>query len=188
MLQRCKPFNVTIFMSQSATLYRVSKDTFKHLKESAGQQQFEISSAKDYALFQGSFMGLEYVLSKGQDDSTIELVNKIFTPNQSFGVEDFDSLTSDEKFEFYENLVFYLDSDTISKLCIFLTSMTEIEVQAKFDADELNENGIYPNQWNNDDSLDVAFGKRQIIQDFKELKAVITKADQEQDYIFVYVG
>jgi hypothetical protein len=64
-------------MSQSATLYRISNDTFRQLEASVDRPQFEISSAKNYTTFQGSFMGLEYILSKGQDIPTTKIINEI---------------------------------------------------------------------------------------------------------------
>ena len=45
-------------MSQTATLYRISSDTFEQLVESGNNREFDITSVKDQATFQGSFMGL----------------------------------------------------------------------------------------------------------------------------------
>jgi hypothetical protein len=87
-------------MSQSATLYRISNDTFRQLETSAGRPQFEISSAKNYTTFQGSFMGLEYILSKGQDIPTTEIINEIFNPTQSLGRQDIERLSLEEQMEF----------------------------------------------------------------------------------------
>ena len=175
-------------MSQSATLYRISKDTFRQLKESTGQEQFDISLAKNYAKFQGSFMGLKYVLSKGQYEPTTELVNKIFNPQQSLGKQDFDSLTPEEQFELYETQISYLDTDVISKLNNFLNQVSDVDIQSKYDADELNENGIYPEVWHNENSPNQAFNELQLLQDFGELKKIINQADKEGDYILVFVG
>jgi hypothetical protein len=177
-------------MSQSATLYRVSKDIFKLLDKPGNKQKFDIDSAKGHALFQGSFIGLEYILSKGQDNSTTELISEIFNPKQSLGGQGLESLTPEEQFEFYESGLFipYLDLSTISKLNDFIGNVSHTDLRSKYDAAELNNNGIYPEVWHNDNSPDQAYNERHILEDFEELKTIIKQADMDKDYIFVFVG
>lgn len=177
-------------MSQSATLYRISQDLFKQLDNPNDKQKFDINVAKSYSTFQGSFMGLEYLLSKGQDNLTTELVNEIFNPKQSLGGQEFESLTPEQQFEFYESGLFipYLDTSIISKLNDFINNVSQTDIGSKYDAEELNDNGIYPEVWHNDDSADKAYNKRQILEDFEELKTIIKQADTENDYILVFIG
>ncbi|GAB2843265.1 DUF1877 family protein [Ferruginibacter profundus] len=177
-------------MSQSATLYRISQDTFKQLDKPDNKQKFDINSAKSYSIFQGSFMALEYILSKGQSNSTTELVNEIFNPTHSLGEHFFESLTPEEQFEFYESGLFiqYLDKSTISQLNVLIAKISSLEISSKYNAKELNNNGIYPRVWHNDNSPDQAYNERHILEDFEELKNIIKQADAEQDYIFVFVG
>lgn len=177
-------------MSQSATLYRISNETFRQLETSADSPQFEISSAKNYRTFQGSFMGLEYILSKGQNNSTTEIINEIFNPTKSLGGHDIEKLSLEEQMEFYENggVIYYLDSITISRLNNLLDTFSEADIQTKYDANELNDNGIYPSVWHNDNSPDQAYNRRHILEDFIELKTIINEARQENDYIIVFVG
>jgi hypothetical protein len=135
-------------------------------------------------------MALEYILSKGQNNSTTELVNEIFNPKHSLGGQNFESLTPKEQFEFYESGLFipYLDISTISKLNDFLTNISQTDVSSKYNTNELNNNGIYPEVWHNDNSPDQAYNERHILEDLEELKTIIKKADTEKDYIFVFVG
>jgi hypothetical protein len=177
-------------MSQSATLYRISTDSFKMLDEPDNKQKFKINSAKSYSIFQGSFMALEYILSKGQNNSTTQLVNEIFNPRQSLGRQTIETLTPEEQFEFYESGFFipYLDISTISKLNVFLTNTSQRDISSKYDANELNDNGIYPEVWHNDNSPNLSYNQRHIMEDLEELKQIINKADIEQDYIFVFIG
>lgn len=176
-------------MSQSTTLFRISPDTFGQLLKSESPQ-FDIASAKSHAIFQGSFMGLEYILSKGQDASTIELVREIFNPRLSLGGQDLSSLTPEEQLEFYESedSISYLDTTSISKLNAFLEKVSETDIQSKYDAQELNDNGIYPEVWHNDNSPDQAYNLRHILEDLEELKAIVNQADKQGDFIFVFVG
>jgi hypothetical protein len=177
-------------MSQSATLYRVSQDFFEQLNNQGHKQKFDVDAAKSYSVFQGSFMALEFILSKGQDKSIAELVNEMFFPKQSIGDQQIDSLTPEEQFEFYESGFFipYLDISTISKLNNFIANISQTDIGSRYDAKELNDNGIYPGVWHNDDSPDQAYNERHILEDFNELKSIIKQADTEKDYILVFVG
>ena len=177
-------------MSQSATLYRVSQNTFNQLLNPDNKQKFDINSAKSHSVFQGSFMGLEYILSKGQDNSTIELVNEIFNPKQSVGGQNFKSLTPDEQFEFYESglIIPYLDIPTISKLYDSLANISQADIGSKYDAKDLNDNGIYPEVWHNDNSPGQSYNEQHLLKDYEELKTIIKHADNEQDYILVFIG
>jgi len=177
-------------MSQSATLYRISQDIFNQLDKPNNKQKFDRHSAKSYSIFQGTFMGLEYVLSKGQDNSTTELINEIFNPKLSLGGQDFENLTPEQQFEFYESELFipYLGKSTISKLNDFFSNISLTDIRAKYNAKELNDNRIYPGVWHNDNSPDNAYNERDICEGFEELKAIFNKANTEKDYIFVFVG
>jgi len=177
-------------MSQAATLYRISADTFLKLVNSDNNPQFDTASAKDHAIFQGSFMGLEFVLSKGKDDSTTELIREVFNPRLSLGEQDFNSLTFEEQLEFYESggTISYLDTSSISKLNAFLEQVSETDIQSNYDAIELNDNGIYPEVWHNDSSSDQGYNLRHILDDLKELNAIVNHANNQGDYILVFVG
>ncbi len=177
-------------MSQSATFYRVSQNTFRQLENSNNKKHFDISTAKDYTTLQGSFMALEYILSKAQDPYAIELINELFNPTQSLGEPDLESLTLEEKMEFYENggAIQYLDNVTISKLSGLLDKFSESDIHSKYDSNELNSNRIYPEVWHNDNSPDQAYNERHILDDFVPLKKIIKQAADDMDYILVFAG
>ena len=48
-------------MSQSATLYRISQDNFEQIERSKGNLRFDMDSSKSFAIFQGTFMALEFI-------------------------------------------------------------------------------------------------------------------------------
>jgi Domain of unknown function (DUF1877) len=177
-------------MSKSATLYRVSKDTFEQLKSSDNSRKFDSSSTKSFATFQGSFVGLEYILTKGQDQLTTELLSEIFNPKEALGRQKFESLTPEEQFEFYESGSFipYLDTTEISEINDLLDGVKGADIHAKYDAKEFNSNGIYPSVWHNDNSPDQAINKRHLLEDLTKLKTIIMQADQDKDFILVFVG
>jgi hypothetical protein len=177
-------------MSQAATLYRVSQDAFEQLNKPHNKQRFDTNSAKSYSVFDGSFMALEYILSKGKDHTTIELIKEIFNPKQALGGQEIERLPPEEQFEFYESGLFipYQDPPTISKLNEFIGNISQADIHSNYDAKELNDNGIYPGVWHNDNSPDKAYNERQLLEDLEELKTIVNLANTEKDYIFVFVG
>lgn len=175
-------------MSQSTTLYRISKDKFNEL-ETSGGSSFEPSWAKNYITLQGSFMALEFILSKDQDDSTLEQIQELFSPAQSIGDQiGIDDLDSFEEFDFDAMPIPYIDTETIGNIHKALDKISTAEIESLYDADELNSNGIYPEIWQDDDSQDQAFNFRHVSDDFTELKSIIKKAAEEGDYIVVFEG
>lgn len=177
-------------MSQSATLYRISKDNFELYKNSNAGLQFKISSAKNYIVINGTFMGLEYILSKGLGDSAVELIKEIFNPTTTIVPQNFESLSIEAKCHLYENgnVIPYLDIITISKLNSILTNLTESDLQLIYNANEFNEAGIYPQAWSTNNSPNEAFNVIHLKDDFIALKEIIQHAYKEQDYIFIFIG
>ena len=179
-------------MSQAATLYRISNQNFIKLEKLDNKNQFDFNShSKDATTFEGSFMALEYILSKGQENLVSELINEIFSPKKSFGVFDISSATTDEEIDFIlknsDTFIHYLDTKTISKLNHFLDKVSETDIHLKYSSKELNENGIYPRVWHDDDSKDFVYNKRQILEDLVKLKSIFSRATKENDYILVFI-
>jgi hypothetical protein len=179
-------------MSQSATLYRVSQDSLMQLTSSVDKQPFDISAmAKGYSIFAGTFMGLAFILSKGQNAATAALVSEIFEPKRSLLRAWYDGLSPEEQMKFWENdgsLMPYLDAASVAAIHDILNNVSEADIKQRYDAQELNDNGIYPDVWHNDNSPDLAYNERHLVEDFKELKSIFNNAYHEKDYILVFVG
>jgi uncharacterized protein DUF1877 len=174
-------------MSQSTTLYRVSKDKFSELETSGS---FDPSLAKNYVTLEGSFMALEFILSKNQDDETADLVKELFNPGHSIGGQhfDLDDLESFEEFDLSDTPISYLDIATIGNIHNILDNISTTELEDLYDSEELNSNGIYPEVWHDDNSPDQGFNLRQVSEDFVELKAMVKQAKEEGDYVVVFGG
>jgi len=175
-------------MSQSATLYRVSHETFLKLEASNEREEFNPTKlAKSYSTFQGSHMGLEFVLSKGQPKETTDLITQIFNPRKAIGME---GLNEEDILAFYEigEIIYYLDSKTVSKINAFLITLSVEEAIASYDSEELNRNGVYPEQWKAGKSPDESCNERDIAEGVKELKDIFEAADLDHDSILVFVG
>jgi hypothetical protein len=184
-------------VSQSAALYRISRETFLQLENSKERGELNIPAlAKSYSTFEGSFMGLEFVLSKGQKKETADLIAEIFNPTKRMGMQEtqaMDQLNEEDlltMFESYESgeTIFYLDSNTVSQINTFLKTQSTAQVIARYDCEELNENGIYPEVWTAGNSRETAFNEFHIAEGLAELKNIFEAADLEQDSILVFVG
>jgi hypothetical protein len=85
-------------MSQSTTLYRVSQEYFKQLESSGLNRKFRIDSAKSFSIFQGSEMGIEFILMKANNEIEKELIKEIFNPQKELGEELLKTATPEEQF------------------------------------------------------------------------------------------
>lgn len=176
-------------MGQSATLYRVSQSEFDRVSQ-LDEKQFDHTASKGSVEFLGSFMGLEFILSKDADQSVKELISEIFNPKDALSPEGYENLTWEEKFDAYDTgqVIYYLSPKLISDLNDLLNKISESDIHAKYDSAELNANDIYPNIWHDDESPDKAFNKSDILEGLAGLKTIMKQAALEQDYIFVFAG
>eukprot|EP01035_Chromulina_nebulosa_P059991 gene59991-82069_t len=71
-------------MGQSASLYRIDKNDFAKIVEN--HNDFELFTiTKGYEVFEKTFEGLQFVLSKIVDQANVELVQQIFYPKTFVG-------------------------------------------------------------------------------------------------------
>jgi hypothetical protein len=181
-------------MGQAATLCRISSEKFIELQKMDNKVHFNpFPNSKPSPTFEGSFMALEFILSKGRQSFEVELIAEIFNPKSMFGgysgllncetddeIEAF--LMSDDNY-----CIPYIDKNKIDQINQVLNGINEIDIYNNYDSQELNENGIYPRVWHDDNSENLAFNRRQILTDFAELKTVFQEAHREKDYILVYI-
>jgi Domain of unknown function (DUF1877) len=178
-------------MSQAAILYRISNENFTQLEKLKVKNNYDFNAhSKDAIFFAGSFMAIEFILSKGQEPLVIELIKEVFSPKKYLGGINFSEATTDEEIEHLlqnsDILIPYLEISTISKINSFLNYVSEVDIHVKYSAKELNDNGIYPWVWHDDDQSNMIYNKRQILEDLKELKAIFRRAYEEKDYILVF--
>jgi hypothetical protein len=177
-------------MSQSATLYRVSRKTFNELKNAAGHPEFDPDQAKESLCVDWLHMGLEYILSKDSDKSAISLAQSIFNPPESLGGGPQTSGSQKDNWDLTDpfSQIAYLSPSMTMKLSQWLETIREREIRDRYDADEFNENDVYPCGWENNNSPNLACTERSLVEAFKKLKAIIKKAAKNEDYLLVFVG
>src|SRR5688500_638859 len=178
-------------MSQSATLYSISPESFAIIEKANGKKVQPSEYATEYETFQGSFMGLEFLLSKDRDRASISLIEEIFNPKKTIGATDtnntdFSRLSQDE-LEALTDFISYLPPEKGEKINTILSNISEQEVADKYNSGELNANEIYPWCWHDNDAKDAAFNKTHLLQDFRMLKDFFSKATSNKNYVLCYV-
>lgn len=181
-----------MFMSQSATLYSISAESFALIEKANGKKVQPAEYATRSVTFQGTFMGLEFILLKDQDKSSTSLIEEIFNPKKTLGQKDttrlnFSRLSEDEVEDLYD-FIYYLPADKVGKITAILNKITDQQVGDNYNAEELNANEIYPGCWQNDNSENQAFNKGNIKEDFRELKDFFNQAMWDKHYVLCYVG
>jgi hypothetical protein len=179
-------------MSQSATLYRITKENFHKIEKREARHVIPSEITEGDVTFQGTFMGLEAILSKCVKDFDRELIFEIFNPSQYIGPTDSNIFNldsdEDEQFSEIESAVGYLPPSRVKKISSLLNNIEESLVSNNYNSEELNADGIYPGCWQDDDEAGNVFNKRQILEDFALLKGVFQAAFQQENYILSYVG
>ena len=80
----------------------------------------------------------------------------------------------------------YLDAATIVAIKALFDNITTAAIDSLYNAAVLNEEGIYPGVWHNDNSPDQGFNKQHLAEDFEKLKTFMGEAAAEGDYVLVY--
>lgn len=176
-------------MSQSVTLYRVSQNSFKQLEMLKGMTPFDASCAKScITLDQAS--GLEHILSKGKSDHEKELISEIFCPGTIIGLKEFEALSIEDRFEYLDakEIISYIDIDTVVEIDAFINKMTPEEISLNFNSDDLNSKEIYSINWLDDNSPNLSYNERHILDGFLQLQVIFKEATMNGDYVIVDYG
>ena len=184
-------------MSQSTTIYSVSKKTFTELQNSENRIEIDICSlAKNDYCFQNSFEGVKFVLLKNKSEKTIKTLNEIFNPTEYLGDFDFDKVNFEnmdyveEMFEFVEsgNYYPYINNKLVTEISKIISEITESEINENYSATELNENDVYPSNWSDENIKGESNNVNHLIEDFIELKKIIIQANNEENYLLICSG
>jgi hypothetical protein len=177
-------------MGQSATLYRIAKIDFPKIVEDPVNFGL-LDLKKEYISFEKTFEGFCFLLSKGQNKANAELVKQIFYPVTYAGEEiNFENLDTDDipdDFNFESTAVYYNDPGTVTDISTFLDTINIENFIELFNADELNEHGVYPILWNMETREDVAFNIGHLTKEFVEMKEFFLKAKEDGDYVLSFI-
>ena len=82
----------------------------------------------------------------------------------------------------------YLNIEELTEISKIISEITESEIKEKYNATELNENDIYPNEWTNENIEGESNNLNHLIEDFSELKKIIIQASKEENYLLICSG
>ena len=179
-------------MGQSATLYRIDKADFSKIIDNPNNfGLFEIT--KGYEIFEKSFDGLQFVLAKGLNAESKNLIELIFRPTTFIGEEidlskiDFENLPDDIDLE--KQPIYYNEPAKVSEIYELLDTILLDKFQKNFDHIELNSHQIYPmGIWNDKTEENIAFNVRHMTIEFQNLKSIFKTAKENEEYLLSYVG
>ncbi len=160
-------------MSQTATLYRIGKNEFPGFVADPAYANLKAIN-KWNASFQQTHEGFRFILSKGRDAATVELVDQIFYPVERIGEDDAP--------------IHYSNPTTVAAIAALLATINADSITALYDANELNENGIYPEVWNTKPFEQHGFNPGLLIHELAMLKDIYAQAAAEGDYVLSFVG
>jgi len=176
-------------MSQSTTLYEINISDFIRIERDPSLFKPDIS--KSYEIFEKNFSGIEFILKKTIDKNMTEKIDEIFNPKQYLGepvnYENID-FTQIDFSEIEDNSINYLNLEVIKDINTVLNSIPTHKFIDKYNSTELNKNAIYPEVWNDAESDEQAFNKKHIAEGIEQLKSILTRAEKNENYIFIFSG
>jgi Domain of unknown function (DUF1877) len=184
-------------MSQSTTIYNISKELFAELKNTENRNEIKIFNRTENSYcFQNSFAAIEFVLLKNKSEKNQKILNEIFNPTEYLGDFDFDKVNFEnmdyveEMFDFMESGNYYpfLNYEKVSEISKIISEITESEINENYSATELNENDIYPSNWSDENISGESNNANHLIEDFIELRKIIIQANNEENYLLICSG
>ena len=185
-------------MDITASLYRISAADFS--VAAANPAAFDREKmAKTSVNIGKTFDGLAFVLSKGRDAATVQLISEIFFPKTYLCIEPEteEFLSKNDFFEVFDNQIEYHAPDKVAIISALLDTISVEEFRKSFDPDELNEEAIYPNDgmydenndiWNDGQEENDPYNAIGLTKELTKLKEFYAIAKKDGDYIFTYVG
>ncbi|WP_276484614.1 DUF1877 family protein [Paraflavitalea pollutisoli] len=167
-------------MSQSATLYRIGATDFESVVQDPAYARFRALS-KEFVSLQGTHEGFRFLLSIGRSAAEKELVTQLFYPAES--LED-----AHEGEDLSGDAIHYNNPDKVFALASLLAGVDDTTLTRLYDANELNENDVYPGAWSVTTSADIAFNVTHILQEWPLLKGLYTRAASDGDVVISFVG
>lgn len=167
-------------MSQRATLFRISATDFQVIVQDHLQADARALS-KEYITLNSTHEGFRFLLSIGRTASIIELVNQLFYPAESIS-------EIPESQDLGDKVIHYNSPEKVTAMAAFLATIDDTTLKTLYDANELNENDVYPGHWSATTSADIAFNITHLLLEWPLLKGIYTRAAAEGDFIICFVG
>jgi hypothetical protein len=159
---------------------------------------FEYIIMKIYNNNQGRFNSPNEVVYEKKSEKKVittwgETAENLFLPNKYLGEKidtnspEFLALNENKQMELFESggMIFYLSPDEILISSKFLNQIEEELIISNYNSKELNDEGIYPSIWHNDNSENIVYNLRQLLEILRNLKTFFSKASKTSNYVIV---
>ncbi len=178
-------------MGLIAKLYLISRAKFVELNKEPKVSRIPDLTI-DYKQFDGNFEATRFLLKKSVPPENQGLIDEIFYPTDYLGhFIDFESVN----YKDLKNLsikedwpIPYLSPIKVNQIRSMLNQIEKSKFLEKYNAKELNDNGIYPQKWHNDKSTNQVFSIKNIENGYDDLIKLFNKAADNKFYILTKIG
>jgi Domain of unknown function (DUF1877) len=191
--------------------FSITKEYFLELSKTLDDSQVN-NNLVDECCLDDSEMGFEYIIMKifnnnqgrfnkipenNSEQKIIttwgETAKELFSPSKYLGEKiDIDSpeflaLDENKQMELFESggMIFYLSPDEILKSSKFLNQIEEELIISNYNSKEFNDKGIYPSIWHDDNSENMVFNLRELLEILRNMKTFFSKASESSNYVIV---
>lgn len=179
-------------MGQSLALYRVAASHLEALKAS-NKYKAVLAVAAGSVVFDKTFQGLEYLLTKaGMEASTVSTLLYPSKPldedrASSFRHINMETATDDELlalYDYHTDAICYTAPPEVEILWNELQRISPEQLGVLYSSQELNEQGIYPRNWHDNEGPDYAFNRSDTVSEYRNLRAFYEQASAAGNYVF----
>jgi hypothetical protein len=174
-------------MSQSATFYPLDKNAFESLSNDLSALG-DLLADKEFTTIHSTHEGLRFVLAKGKDMQTVQLVDSIFYPGISIGGEERSDEGPYEGPVYEEGFIYYHPPQKVATIAALLEATSSEEIRQAYDPEELNREMVYPWCWNRKSGDSNAFNEEDLLESFQSLKNFFLSARQKGAFVLSFVG
>lgn len=176
-------------MSISTNLYQINGLAFSELQKN--HENYQIAFDEDNSsVFEQNFEGLQFLFARYYSENLPDEINLLFNPVDVIGEEvDYSAINWDDIDGFPESsAIYYVKPSDIEKIFRTLQKIDKAGLLGFYNAEEFNQNDIYPGVWHTDESSDKAFNKGHLSEGFDLLYKTISKAAKNNNYILYFTG
>lgn len=179
-------------MGMSLVLFQIAAIHFAEIK-AANNPEKVIALATDSVSFDKTFHGLEYLLAKvGLPQATVSTLlypNTALDEGQAAQFADFDFENADkdalmEAVNYFDEAISYLAPAEVIAMWQILAPLTANQFGEAYSSRELNEAGIYPENWHDNEAPNNAFNRSDTVAEFLHLQQFYQQASEAGDYVF----
>ena len=179
-------------MGMSLVLFRIAATHFAEIK-AANSPGRVIALATESVSFDKTFHGLEYLLVKvGLPQATVSTLlypNTALDEVKAAQFADFDFANADEDavmraVDYFDEAISYSAPTEVAAMWQALASLTTEQFGAAYSSRELNEAGIYPENWHDKEAPNNAFNRTDTVVEFEHLRQFYWQVSEVGDYVF----